>query len=174
MPSDEITDPRMKQRVARFNELNFGEVACLDTLFSDHARQIAHVIGSGACEDEALRPSIPAAEDFHMVIIRAAEGKGASLHSHPTEEVFMPLSGEWSIYWGDDGEHKTRLGLHDVASVPAGVMRGFICESEGEHLLLAINGRNPGPIEWPEKTMEEARRQGYTLNEEGFVTPVVE
>ena len=172
MPPDEITDPRLKQRVARFKDLAFGEVAGLDTLFPEHARKIAHVIGSAACEDPALRPSIPEAEDFHVVIIRAEQGKGASLHSHPTVEVFMPLSGEWTIYWGDEGEHEIRLGLHDTISVPAGVMRGFTCLSDGEHLLLAINGENSGPIEWPAKTLEDAKRQGYTLDAEGFVTPL--
>lgn len=174
MPSKEFTPTQMKQRTARFKDLDFGEVACLDTLFPEHAREIAHIIGSGACEDEAQRPAIPAAEDFHVVIIRATRGKGASLHSHPTEEMFMPLSGEWTIYWGGEGEHKTVLGLHDTISVPAGVMRGFICKSEGEHLLLAINGRKPGPIEWPEKALQDARRKGYTLNTEGFVTPLEE
>ena len=50
------------------------------------------------CEDLALRPAIPEAEDFHIVMIRAEQGKGASLHSHPCVEVFVPLSGEWTIY----------------------------------------------------------------------------
>jgi quercetin dioxygenase-like cupin family protein len=162
----------MERRTARFSDLKFGDVACLDTLFPAHARKIAHVIGPGACEDPALNPAIPEAEDFHVVMIRAEQGKGASLHSHPTVEMFMPLSGEWTIYWGDEGEHRTRLGVHDVVSVPAGVMRGFISESEGEHLLLAINGEQSGPIAWPEKTVEDARRKGYTLNAEGFVVPV--
>ena len=53
-------------------------------------------------------------------------------------------------------------------------MRGFTCESEGEHLLLAINGENPSPIEWPAETLEDAKRQGYTLNAEGFVAPLSE
>ncbi len=171
MAADDIRDPAMQGRLARFEELDFGEVACIDTLFPEHARKIAHVIGQAACEDAALRPSIADAEDFHMVIIRAEKGKGASLHSHPTVEVFMPLSGEWTVNWGADGEHEIRLGLHDTISVPAGVMRGFTCESQGEHLLLAINGRTPGPIEWPAKTLEDARRKGYVLDEEGFVRP---
>ena len=145
MPPDEITDPRLKQRIARFKDLAFGEVACLDTLFPEHARKIAHVIGPAACEDPALRPAILEAENFHVAMIRADKGKGASLHSHPTVKVFMPFSGKWTIYWGDDGEHKTRLGLHDTISVPAGIMRGFTCESEGEHLLLAINANTPAP-----------------------------
>lgn len=81
----------------------------------------------------------------------------------------MPLSGDWTVYWGDEGEHETRLGLHDVISVPAGVMRGFRCESDGEHLLLAINGEQSGPLEWPDETLKRAREAGYTLDEEGFV-----
>lgn len=125
MSSVEFTEAQMRKRTARFKDLAFGEVACLDTLFPEHARKIAHVIGSAACEDPALNPSIPEAEDFHVVIIRAEKGKGASLHSHPTVEVFIPLSGEWTIYWGDEGEHKIRIGLHDTISVPAGVMRCF-------------------------------------------------
>ena len=171
MPSVDLTEAQMRSRAARFKDLAFGEVACLDTLFPEHARKIAHVIGEAAYEDPALRPAIPEAEDFHVVMIRAEKDKGASLHSHPCVEVFMPLSGEWMMNWGDGGEHEIRLGVHDVISVPAGVMRGFTCVSEGEHLLLAINGENSGPIEWPAQTLEDAKRQGYTLDENGYVTP---
>ena len=172
MPSNEFTQAQMRGRTARFKDLKFGEVACLDTLFPEHARKISHAIGPAACEDPALRPAIPEAENFHIVMIRAEQGKGASLHSHPCVEVFMPLSGEWTIYWGNEGEHTSRLGLHDTISVPAGIMRGFTSDTEGEHLLLAINGENSGPIEWPAKTLEDAKRQGYKLNAEGFVTPI--
>ena len=38
-----------------------------------------------------------------LVRVRA---KGAALHSHSTVEVFIPLSGTWSIYWGDEGEQE--------------------------------------------------------------------
>lgn len=174
MSSVEFTEAQMRKRTARFEDLVFGEVACLDTLFPEHARKIAHVIGGAACEDPALNPAIPEAEDFHLIMIRAEQGKGASLHSHPSVEMFMPLSGEWTVTWGDEGEHETVLGVHDVISVPAGVMRGFTCISEGEHLLLAINGENSGPIKWPAKTLENAKREGHTLNAEGFVTPISE
>ena len=51
-------------------------------------------------------------------------------------------------------------------------MRGFTSDTEGEHLLLAINGDNSSPIEWPAKTLEDAKRQGHKLNAEGFVTPI--
>ena len=94
MPPDEITDPPLKQRVGRFKGLACGAVAGLDTLFPEPARKIAHVIGPAACADPALSPAIPEAEDFHAIMIRAEAGNGASLHSHPTVEVFMPLNAE--------------------------------------------------------------------------------
>lgn len=172
MSSNETTDPRMKQRIARFKDLTFGEVACLDTLFPQHARKIAHVIGAAACEDPALSPAIPEAEDFHVILIRAEKGKGASLHSHPTVEVFMPLTGDWKVYWGDNGEFETKLGQFDTISVPSGVMRGFTSESEGEHLLLAINGEKSGPLAWPAETLARARERGYALDDEGLLVQI--
>jgi len=48
MPSNEFTQAQTRGRTARFKDLKFGEVACLDTLFPEHARKIAHVIGPAA------------------------------------------------------------------------------------------------------------------------------
>ena len=38
-----------------------------------------------------MEPPI-AAEEFHLAMVRAEPGRGAALHSHLTQEVFMPLS----------------------------------------------------------------------------------
>ena len=37
----------------------------------------------------------------------------------------MPLTGSWSVQWGDQGENELVLGQWDVISIPINVMRGF-------------------------------------------------
>lgn len=168
MASRRISKAEMLKRVARFNELTSSASAFVDTLIPGHEREIYNVIGRGVTEDPALAPAITAAEDFHMTLVKAAPGKGAALHFHRTVEVFMPLSGEWAIYWGDEGAEEIVLGRWDVISVPPGVMRGFRNAGAQEHCLLAIlGGADPGRVTWASKVLERARQTGLALDESG-------
>ncbi len=70
----------------------------------------------------------------------AEPGKGAALHDHPTVEVFVPISGRWVVYWGEDGENEILLDTGDAFSVPPGVMRGFRNAGDGYAHFMAIMG----------------------------------
>ena len=103
-----------------------------------------------------------------MWVYRAAPGKRAALHSHTTVEVFIPLSGEWAITWGDKGENEIVLGPWDTISIPPGVMRGFRNVSKEEAYLLAlVGGQDAGRVTWPPEVLEQARHTGLALDQQG-------
>ena len=165
-----VTVEEMRTRVARFAEATFSEGAFLDSVLPEYQRKIINVIGGGVTEDPSMRAAITEVDGFHIGYIMATKGNGAALHNHKTVEVFMPLTGRWEIYWGEDGEESVELDRFDVISVPVGVMRGFRCLTDEESVLFAINGgTDPGKVTWPQSLLDRARAVGFALDEMGNI-----
>ena len=146
----------MEARVARFAALR-PTADYVDAGIPGCERTTYRVLGE--------RPEAPlVAEDFHINLVRCAPGKSAPLHNHLTQEVFMPLSGEWEVFWGPRGERSLRLGPWDTVGIPPGVSRGFRNVGAEEAMLLGIaGGRDPGRINWPEPVRDAARAAGIEL-----------
>ena len=140
MADVQVSMDEMLARTARFKELRPSKQAFVDTRIPEHIRDIYNVIGQGVTEDADLKPAITAVEGFNVTYVGAESGKGAALHSHSTVEVFIALSGQWSVFWGDEGEDEVILDTFDCVSVPVGVMRGFRNVGEGHAYLMAILG----------------------------------
>ena len=68
-----------------------------------------NVIGTGVAENPDAKPEIDYAQDFNLTYLKATPGKGPSLHSHDHVEVFIPMTGRWSVTWGEAGEHEVIL-----------------------------------------------------------------
>jgi hypothetical protein len=152
----DVSMDEMMKHVARFKEQTSTARSFIDTRIPGHEREIFSIIGQSTMEDPDLRPTIPA-QDFHLSIIKADPGKGAALHSHLTQEVFMPL-----------------IGRCDVISVPVHVMRGFRNAGDETGLLLAIvGGHDPGKVGWPETMKRLARAAGLELTEDGTFREIV-
>ncbi len=172
MASVQISKQEMLKRVARFKELQPSRQAFVDSRIPGHERLIFNVIGRGVTEDASLKPAITDAQGFNLTLVHATPGKGAALHTHPTVEVFIPLSGEWAIYWGDDGENEIVLGQWDTISVPPGVMRGFRNTGNQDAYLMAIlGGTDAGRVAWAPAVLEKARQTGLQLDEQGNLIP---
>jgi len=172
MASRQITKEEMLTRVARFKDLQPSHQAFIDSRIPGHEREIFNVIGRGVTEDASLKPAITDAQHFNLTLVQAGPGKGAALHSHPTVEVFMSLSGEWGIYWGDNGENEIVLGPWDTISVPPGVMRGFRnAGSEDGYLMAILGGTDAGKVAWAPSVLERARQTGLALDAEGNLIP---
>jgi mannose-6-phosphate isomerase-like protein (cupin superfamily) len=162
----------MENHVARFKDQKSSAKAFIDTRIPGHERDIYSIIGGGVMEDPEMNPPI-AAQDFHLAMIRAEPGKGAALHAHLTQEVFMPLSGRWAIFWGPDGAKEVILEPHDVISVPIHLMRGFRNVSGEPAMMLAVVGGNdPGRVGWPESMKEMAAAAGLALDADGNLLEV--
>lgn len=146
----------MEARVARFAALRPTD-DYLDAKIPGCERSTYRVLGNG--------PDAPlAAGDFHLNLVRCAPGKSAPLHNHLTQEVFIPLSGAWEVFWGPTGERRLQLGPWDAVSIPPGVSRGFRNVGAEDAWLIGIaGGRDPGNINWPESVRAAARAAGVEL-----------
>ena len=163
-----------RDNVARIDAMKGSDLAFLDQRMPGHEREIINVIGMGVTEnmaESALAPKIAApCHGFAITYVRAGDTKGAALHRHPTEEVFVPIKGTWDIYWleGDD-ERSVRLEPGDVVNIPIGVFRGFRGASdEPDALLMAIfGGPDPGKVDWHPSVIEKARATGLEVDDDG-------
>ncbi len=163
----DLTVEEMERHVARFKDQKSSDKAFIDTRIPGHEREIFSIIGGGVMEDPAMNPPIEA-QEFHLAMIRSEPGKGAALHSHLTQEVFMPLNGRWSIFWGPEGEREVILEQYDVISLPTHVMRGFRNIGDETAMMLAVvGGKDPGRVGWPESMKQMAAAAGLTLDDEG-------
>ena len=163
-----MTQADLSDRIARFKDMTPSSEPYLDTRIPEYEREAFNVIGRGVTEDPDLAPAIAATDGFNVTYIRAEPGKGAASHGHPTAEVFIPLTGRWTIFWGPESENEATLDPHDVISVPAGVMRGFRNAGRETGLLLVIlGGADAGHVDWDPKVIERARQTGLGLDAAG-------
>lgn len=164
-----VTREEMLKRVAIFSQLTAGSRPLIDAVLPQYQRQIFNIIGSSVTEDPTMSVPIRAVEGFHISIIKAESKKGTGLHQHKTVEVFMPLTGQWSVQWGDTGDELT-LNQWDVISVPTGIMRGFRNEGPDTAFMLSIvGGDNPGSVDWDGKVIDAARAKGFDLDAAGKI-----
>jgi len=160
-PMAPITDANptveeMARRVARFGALR-PTADYVDSAIPGCERTTLRVLGQP--------PDAPlAAEDFHLSIVRCGPGKSAPLHNHLTQEVFIPLTGVWEIFWGPEGARCLRLEAWDAVSIPPGVSRGFRNVGADEAYLIGIaGGHDPGRINWPTSVRAAAGAAGIAL-----------
>ena len=169
MGSRQVSMEEMTKRVARMKDLKSTSKAFVDTRLPENQREIFDVIGPGVTEDPDSQPAITDAEDFNVTYIGAEPGRGANLHSHSAGvEVFIPMTGTWAVFWGDQGEHEIELDQGDVISVPPDVMRGFRnTGGEYAYLMAILGGTDAGRVTWSPKVLERARKTGLDLDENG-------
>jgi len=173
MDINNVSVAEMEQFVARFSELTGSEEAFVDSRLPGHRRFKINIVGMGvveATDKPELAPNIPLpAKGFNLGMIQAEQGNGAALHAHETEEIFMPLIGDWEVYWDtDEGEKSITLQPFDSISIPQGVYRGFRHVSEGKGTLLTIiGGPDAGRVDWHQTITDAASQSGLQRNEAG-------
>lgn len=165
-----VTVEEMRKRLAVFKNLKSSSMPLIDAVLPQYHREIFNIIGRGVTEDTHMDVAINDARDFHVAVIKADAGKGTGLHTHETLEVFMPLTGTWSVQWGDKGENELTIGPWDVISIPTKIMRGFRNDSGHEAVMLSIlGGTDPGHVTWSDDILKAARAKGYALDEKGNI-----
>jgi mannose-6-phosphate isomerase-like protein (cupin superfamily) len=180
-----VVDPRLKgkpvprisretmerESVARVRSLKGSDLAFLDQRIPAYAREIIDMVGMGVTENAALKPNVKVgARGFSITYVRAPIGKGAALHRHATEEVFIPVKGRWQVFWLE-GEDERTLDLDegDVCNVPIGIYRGFRNLAGGADALLMaiISGPDAGKVDWHPSVVAEARKTGLSVDDDG-------
>ncbi|HKV56381.1 MAG TPA: cupin domain-containing protein [Candidatus Binataceae bacterium] len=137
MASLQISNQEMFKRIARFAELmptDYKQMKGGENV--PRSMQGFSVIGHVT----KSAPAITAEHGFTVAFNKVQPGKGAPLHSHPIVEVFVPLSGRWKFFWGEDGTGEAELAPWDTISFPAGLMEGFRNIGDEEGILLVILG----------------------------------
>lgn len=133
----------MSTTVARFAELKPIDYSSFIKDYRPDGTQGYALIG------KAGKTKSPIAGDhgFYMAINKVSPGKGAPLHSHPKPEVFVVMDGQWTFFWGENGEHEVKLGPWDTISFPARTNEGFrnIGDKDG-HLLVVLSGPEVGEV----------------------------
>lgn len=172
MDIKDISVEEMQARVARYRDLRASPQAFVDTRIPEYERDIYNVIGRGVTEDKDLAPSITDARYFSITYVGADPGKGAALHAHETIEVFIPLTGTWAAYWGDEGDKEIEIDPFDVISFPPGVYRGFRNIGDSPAMLMAIIGSKEstgdgGRVDWAPKILEQSHATGLHVNSAG-------
>lgn len=164
----------LSDHVSRAEGMKGSELAFLDQRLPAHERENINIIGLNVTEnvdDPALAPLITApAHGFSVGYIRARKGCGAGLHAHRTEEVFVPIRGQWEIYWLEgETEQSVTLDVGDVVNVPVGIFRGFRCASDDDDALLlaVVGGPDPGKPAWHPSVLEAARATGLEVDDQG-------
>jgi hypothetical protein len=178
-PGPSITPADMEPRVARFDELKGSDLCFMDQRIPGHEREMINLIGLGVTENEAdpdLAPKVGGAHGFACGFAKCEPGCGAALHWHETEEVFMPLDGEWSIYWRDgETEHEVILKPFDTVSVPIGIYRGFRNVSDKPATLhFIVGGPDTGKVHWHPSVIEAARKTGLDVDDNGLLIELPE
>ena len=94
-PVPRISKETMEREcVARVKKVRALDVAFLDQRIPRYERDIINMVGMGVTENAALKPNVKeGATGFSVTYVRAKTGKGAALHRHATEEVFIPVKG---------------------------------------------------------------------------------
>ena len=160
-----------RDNVARARTVKGSDLAFLDQRIPAYEREIIDMVGMGVTENAALKPNVKApAHGFSITYVRAPKGKGAALHRHATEEVFIPVKGRWQLFWLEgDAERTVDLDEGDVCNVPIGIYRGFRNLSGGADALLMaiIGGPDAGKVDWHPSVVVEARKTGLAVDDDG-------
>jgi mannose-6-phosphate isomerase-like protein (cupin superfamily) len=169
-----------RENVARASKVKGTDVAFVDQRIPAYEREIINMIGMGVTENAALAPNVKApAHGFSVTYIRAPVGKGAALHRHATEEVFVPVIGRWQVFWMEgETERTVDLDEGDMVNVPIGIYRGFrnLSDRPDSLLMAIIGGPDAGKVDWHPSVIVEARKTGLDVDDDGnlIIKPAAE
>ncbi|MBT5570836.1 MAG: cupin domain-containing protein [Alphaproteobacteria bacterium] len=165
-----MTQDEMNDRVARFADQKGNDQLMITQSIPGFQRDIYSIIGKGVSEDAGTQPGIVDSEGFNVAYVGAAPDNGSAMHTHNEEvEVFIPITGQWAIYWNEDDDmEEVVLGPMDCISVPAKVMRSFknVGDTYG-HLLVIIGGTENTTVSRPQGVIDAAEAAGLVLDKDG-------
>jgi uncharacterized RmlC-like cupin family protein len=132
----------MLQRVARFAGRAADPAAFPDLQGQQGRRSVSYLLSPGAAGGPA---PITAPHNFHLSVSTVAPGVRPTVHSHPYNEVFMPLNARFRLFWGEELAQTLDLEPFDVVSVPAGVFRTFenLDPHDGSMVAIFDHGGDP-------------------------------
>ena len=155
LPDGARTEPYVKKpaydpatQLVRFEECPRNWSVYHEARLPEGVRSLRRYIGGVSGDtDEGPPPSLSEGE-IGYAMVECGNGRGAPLHDHPCEELFIPLEGRWVVYWMDERERLRQAVLDpwDACWVPAGVQRGFRNADRTEGKIHIIQGQGSTPV----------------------------
>jgi quercetin dioxygenase-like cupin family protein len=133
----EMTPDEVGAYVAKFDALMPDPNAFRDASDPNRRLKIMWAISPGNAGGPA---AITAPHSFHMTYIESEPGHHPVLHYHDYPEIFVCLRGQYTIHWGNKGEHGVVLNPYDVFSVPPGLMRSVENTGTETGLVMVLYG----------------------------------
>ena len=177
------TKEEMQGRIIRFKDIEGqgspvgAPLMFIDSVLPGHFRMNYAVIGDTASEDPEFKPLLDEPHKFQIGIFMCPPKNGPAYHTHDYIELFMPLSGRWRFYWGedpdkpDDPDGEDFLNPWDMISLPPQLWRGFENVGEEDAWCFAVleshevyTGKDPY---WPSWLVEQAKEKGLQVDESG-------
>ena len=149
--------------VARFDALIPDPNAFRDAKDPNRRLKIMWAISPGNAGGPA---AITAPHSLHMCYIESEPGHHPVLHYHDYAEIFVCMRGQYTIHWGNKGEHKVVLNPHDTFSVPPGLMRSVENTGSETGLVMVLFGDVADPnagIFVPQEVIDADRAAGRSI-----------
>jgi quercetin dioxygenase-like cupin family protein len=122
-------------------------------------------IGSGVSQNSEQVINMQEPHGFQIGGVQLPQNHVNNLHLHFTAEVFICARGEWTLFWGVDGnegEYVLRPG--DIASIPTWIFRGFRNTGPDDGFMFtALGGDDTGGIIWGPSVLRQAAETGMYL-----------
>lgn len=168
-----MSQAEMRERIALFADQTPDKNLMVTQSIPGLQRDIYSIIGRGVSEKDETRAAIVDSTGFNVAYVGAAPGNASGLHSHEEVEVFIPISGKWSVFWNEEAAREEAiLGPMDCISVPGGVMRAFrnVGEEYG-YLLVIIGSTENAAVTRPQELIDQAVEAGARLDADGRLVP---
>ncbi|MFN8484308.1 MAG: cupin domain-containing protein [Anaerolineae bacterium] len=172
-----VTREEMEKRVARFEDIKQRPIPVMfiDSVLPGHYRMNYAVVGDTASENPDFDPALPQPHRFQIGMFMCPPGNGPAYHTHDYIELFMPLTGRFRFFWGNDmnaaPEGYIDIGPWDVISLPPGVWRKFENTSNEDAWCFAVleahqvfAGKDPY---WAPEVERQAAEHGFKADERG-------
>lgn len=167
----------MLKRIVRFEDLKHRgtPLMFIDSIIPGHHRMNYAVVGDTASENPDFRPALTSPHRFQIGMVMAPPDNGPAYHTHDYIEAFMPVSGQWRFYWGNDPdgepEGEAVVGPLDWISLPPGLWRGFENISDQDAWIVAVLENHDlfaskDPY-WSQKVVDQAAQYGFMADERG-------
>mgnify|MGYP001551719930 FL=1 len=162
MPLEEI----IERYTARFDKIEADWNAFADSKVEGRRRGQFRFIGAGGSGKHDDPSFIPPGH-FTLSIMILPPGQGGSAHSHEVEEAFFVLKGTMTVFLQDETgkQVSTKLGPWECISCPAGILHGFVNETDEPVYVQTMVGKGrPGPVGYADDAIyqHEIKRTAVT------------
>ena len=132
-----VSPAEVVRRVVRFKEVPPLTSAYDETQLAAHQRVLFRYFGNQASDAKDIPPAVEGIS-LNVALATAAAGRGAPLHDHECEEIFVVMRGDFEVSFGEDGEEKVVLHEWDAISVPSGIHRAWRNVGPPDGCIMAI------------------------------------